>query len=449
MKQIVSFWLLLCVILPGMALAGRSPLVKPGDRVAIFGDSISTGQGYGYLAVQLMNQEQPNLKLTWLENGHPGWRADHAAGAVDQVLAGKPTLVTIMFGTNDMGQLGARGIADLKANLKVLTDRFKQTGVRIVLLTPPYTSDTDPWGASLDAVGLPQMAEEVFALGKAEHLPVFDMFTVTRQANRDGRKSYPAFQMYNAPGDVHPNRLGHEIMARALADYLLGKSVPPRTRFVWRHPSLPTAVAVATTGTVDLLSDSPLFPAAAPMQLRDRAQILYPARWTGPQDLSAIGTAGWDIDNLYVEIRVTDNVVIPGDQQPAWGYDGIEFFFDTRPTKARNVAWAPGYYQLFVPAMPTNGPVPVFCGNMDKFDPTTVRATYRRTVDGYLLHLAIPWTTLRFTPKAKRNIGFDFAINDRDDAKIDRYKALWRGAGDDYTNAGALGTLLLAAPATH
>ena len=447
MNRPVAFLLLVLALLPsgvwGRIADKRAPLVQPGDRIAIFGDSISTGKGYGYLAVELMNAEQPDLQLSWLENGHPGWRSDHAAGAVDQLLAGKPTLVTIMFGTNDLGQLGARGIAELPAHLKVLVDRFKQAGVRIVLLTPPATSNETLWGASLNAGGLPQMAEEVFALGKAEGIPVFDMFMVSRLANNEGRKQDPTFQMYMAPGDVHPNALGHQLMARALANFLLGKSTPPRKPFVWHRPTRPVGDATQVTETVDLHAVEPLFPNARPMLLDNVAQILEPSRWKGVADLSAMATAGWDSANLYLEVAVTDDVVMPGERQPAWSDDGIEFFLDVRPIKQRRVAMSPGYYQLLVPTLKADGVTIVNCGKMDELDVSTVTAVYRRTLHGYLLRVAIPWSSLRYTPRRKSTIGLDFAINDRDDATQSRYKALWRGAGDDFTNAGALGTLRL------
>ena len=35
------------------------PRVNPGDTIAVFGDSISTGNGYGYHAVRLLNEAHP------------------------------------------------------------------------------------------------------------------------------------------------------------------------------------------------------------------------------------------------------------------------------------------------------------------------------------------------------------------------------------------------------
>jgi lysophospholipase L1-like esterase len=419
-----------------------APLVQPGDRIAIFGDSISTGKGYGYKAVELLKAAHPDWGLTWQDNGHPGWRSDHAQKALDQLVAGKPTLVTIMFGTNDVGQTGARGIAALGANLRVLVEGVRASGARVVLLTPPYTSDESAWGAYLNRTALPQMAEEVFALGKTLKVPVCDMFTAMRLANDAGRKADQKFQMFSAPGDVHPNDLGHTLMARALADFLLGTAVPPRVPFVWKHPNSPVGEAEAVTA-VDLTAAGPLFPSAVPMMLTEKRQTLFTNRWKSPADLSARGTAGWDAKHLFIEIEVTDDVVIAGDKQPAWGADGIEFFVDTRPFAQRTPGAAVGYFQFLVPVMPADGAAPVACGNQTPFDASTVQAASWRTKGGYRLRFALPWASLGFTPAAGGNIGFDFAINDTDDAKTERYKALWRGAGDDYNEGGSLGTLVL------
>ena len=426
-----------------LGAAESQSLVKPGDRVAIFGDSISTGRGYGCQAVALMSQERPDLNLVWLENGHPGWRADHATNAIAKVLEGKPTLVTIMFGTNDLGQQGARGVAALRERLRILVAAFKQEGIRVVLLTTPYTSNDTVWGRSLDDAPLPRMAEEVFALGKEEHLPVFDMYTAMRLAEQERRKQDRTFMMFSAPGDCHPNAAGHAIMARALADFLLTGKTPPRVPFAWQHPTVPVGVAVQLDQPLDVMAAEAKFPQSTPMVLDQAAQIGETNRWKGPQDLSAKAVAAWDDASLYLEVAVTDDVVVPGSKQPAWGDDGIEFFFDTRPFKQRDVASGPGYFQMLIPTLPSNGVAAAACGNLASFDAARVKACYERTASGYTVRFAIPWSTIGFTPRKGADLGFDFAVNDRDDAQQGRYKALWRGAGDDYTDAGSTGTLKL------
>ena len=81
---------------------------------------------------------------------------------------------------------------------------------------------------------------------------------------------------------------------------------------------------------------------------------------------------------------------------------------------------------------------------MDTLDAAAVTATCARTQARYRLHIAVPWVQLRFTPAASRDLGFDFAINDKDEVDKPHYKALWRDAGDDYVSVGAIGVLRLA-----
>jgi len=434
----------LSALLTGHALAGER-LVRSGDRIAIFGDSISTGvKGtYGFVAVELINRKHPELALTALNHGHPGWRADQALKAVDAVLADKPQVVTIMFGTNDLGQKGAKGVAELAGHLQKLIDRFGAAGVRVVLLTTPYTSGDRLWGQSLNEAGLPQMGEDIFALGKKNGLPVFDMYAAMKTAELKARKADPEFMMFGAPGDCHPNGDGHRIMGEALMSFLLGNEVPPHEPFVWRYSGTPSAAAGRIDRPFDLNGATLTFPDSTPMLLEAREQILEPDRWTGPKDLSARALAGWDQRSLFIEVRVKDDIVLPGTKQPAWGHDGIEFFLDVRPEAERSVAYSPGYFQLFVGVVEQDGPTQAYCGAMDTLDADALQAWSSRTEDGYTLRLAVPWSELRSEPTPGDTVGLDYAINDRDEGDKGRHKALWRGAGDDYTNAGATGKLIL------
>ena len=181
--------LLLSLSFLALAPAWADPvvLVQPNDRILIFGDSISVGKGYGYQAVQMLNQDQPNMKLTWIEHGHSGWTAKTALTILNDVLAKKPTLVTIMFGTNDLGSGGAKGVVALKDRIRALVEPLLKAGVRVVLLTPPYMSDTTPHSKEFNRSALPRMGDEIIALGAELNVPVFDMFTFMKQADAAGQ----------------------------------------------------------------------------------------------------------------------------------------------------------------------------------------------------------------------------------------------------------------------
>jgi len=421
------------------ALPNQSVLVQPNDSILIFGDSISVGKGYGYQAVKMLNQDQPDLKLTWIEHGHSGWLAKTAVTALADVLAKQPTLVTIMFGTNDLGSGGAKGVIELKNRIRALVEPLLKAGVRVVLLTPPYMGDTTPHSKEFNRSALPRMGEEIIALGKELTVPVFDMFTAMKQAEMAGQAQDPMFRMFNAPDLLHPNATGHQLMARALADFLLGKSTVNHTPFVWHYSGTPTATATFA----EKPADAAAVRGVQPMVLNRRDQVNDLDRWKGPADLSAIGYAAWDQTALYLTVDVTEDVVMAGAKQPAWDYDGIEFFFDTRPRNQRDVVYAPGYFQMLVGVSTTNGPAPVTCGGMDKLDATAVTATCRRSDGKYRLQVTVPWEQLRFTPTSNAELGFDFALNHKNQVDKPRYKALWRGQGDDYINAGATGVLRL------
>lgn len=436
--------IIICALLiPVFAFAAKgTPLVQPGDKIVTFGDSISTGNGYGYLATNLLNAEHPDWQLTWVGRGYPGWTSEGALKVIDDVIAEKPDLVTIMFGTNDIGMAGSRGITYLQQNLRNLVRPLKKAGIRVVLLTTPYVSNSTSYSRELNQYCLPRMGDEIFALGRKEKVPVFDMFTAMKAFEQAGLESSRSFMMFNGPGDAHPNAIGHAGMARALANFLAGQGQLKRPPFRLRYDK-PQAVAAETKMPINFSANS-IWPAdSTPMRIADSTRISSPSSWKTTDDLSAVAYAAWDKEKLYLSVAVSDPDIVIGEKQPAWGYDGIEFFFDTRPTKKRDVAYSPGYTQLMVAVMPENGAAIPDSGRADPFDDSTVTATSQLTEKGYLIQLAIPWPSLNFRPKKGANLGFDYTIINRKTPPAASYIALWRGAGFDYINAGCLGSLIL------
>ena len=433
----------IAMLLPTTIRAAKeTPLVHPGDKIITFGDSISTGNGYGYLAVKLLNNEHPDWQLTWVSRGYPGWTAENALSVIDEVIAEKPNLVTIMFGTNDVGLSGSRGIASLQPNLRNLVRPLKKAGIRVLLLTTPYTSSATSYGRELNQYCYPRMGDEIIALGRKEKVPVFDMFTAMKAFEQAGLESSRSFMMFNAPGDGHPNAIGHAGMAQALANYLDGKGQLKRPRFRL-HYDKPKAIAAFTDTPFSLAAEITCPDNSTPMRIADSTKVISPSPWRNTADLSAVAYAAWDKNLLYLTVAVTDPDVVCGEIQPAWGYDGIEFFFDTRSIKKRDVSYSPGYTQLMVAVMPKNRPAVADSGRADLFDESTVTATSQLTEKGYLIQLAIPWSSLKFTPKKGKNLGFDYTIINRNTPPALNYSAQWRGAGYDYINAGCLGNLVL------
>src|SRR5579884_4346732 len=89
------------------AAAGQQFQLKDGDRVVFYGDSITDQRLYTVITETYVATRYPNLDVTFV---HSGWGGDKVSGGgggpIDlrldrDVLAYKPTVMTIMLGMND------------------------------------------------------------------------------------------------------------------------------------------------------------------------------------------------------------------------------------------------------------------------------------------------------------------------------------------------------------
>ena len=94
------------VILAGAVLATASALrpveLKPGDRVAMLGDSITAQKSYTRYLETYLELCSGVKDLSFMQFGWPGGTAPHAIERMpDDVLGYRPTVTTVMFGIND------------------------------------------------------------------------------------------------------------------------------------------------------------------------------------------------------------------------------------------------------------------------------------------------------------------------------------------------------------
>src|SRR5512138_1266176 len=100
--------LVLLLAFVSLALAQQSPYyLKSGDRVVFYGDSITDQRLYTTFVESYTVTRFPNLNIAFI---HSGWGGDRVTGGgggpIDvrlkrDVLAYKPTVMTIMLGMND------------------------------------------------------------------------------------------------------------------------------------------------------------------------------------------------------------------------------------------------------------------------------------------------------------------------------------------------------------
>lgn len=215
-----------------IAAAGQSDfMLKNGDRVVFYGDSITAQRLYTRFTEDILVSRYPNLHIDFYNAGvsgdtvSGGYAGDMETRVKRDVVPWHPSLVTIMLGMND-----GRYTADPDAHFAEYADGYRKLiatlrnsipGVRLVLICPsPY-----------DEVGHPPVipgynnvmlryGQFVTSLGKEEGIPVIDLNTPMRDAVKQGMAIDPPLAGALLPDRIHPSPAGHWVMAAALAEGL-------------------------------------------------------------------------------------------------------------------------------------------------------------------------------------------------------------------------------------
>jgi lysophospholipase L1-like esterase len=211
--------------------------LKSGDRVVFYGDSITDQRLYTVLTETYVVTRYPNLNATFI---HSGWGGDRVTGGgggpIDvrlqrDVLAYKPTVMTIMLGMND----GHYQPPDPEKDKTFFTGyeyivntmRKADPGVRITAILPsPYDDVTRPplFAGGYNGV-LVNYSRWLADYAKQNNLAVADfnapMVAMLQKANA----ADPAAAQKILPDRVHPTISGHLIMAEQLVKAWNGRPV--------------------------------------------------------------------------------------------------------------------------------------------------------------------------------------------------------------------------------
>jgi lysophospholipase L1-like esterase len=217
---------LLTLALP--ALAAEDFYLKNGDRVVFYGDSITDQRLYTVITETYVVTRYPQLKVFFV---HSGWGGDKVSGGgggpIDErldrdVLAYRPSVVTIMLGMND-GLYRPETEATDRAyfdGYRHIIEKMKSQGpgIRVTAIEPsPYDDVTR-------APNFPGGYNEVMrSFGKwianyavEAKLHVADLNTPVVEMLRKANQLDPAEAQNIIKDRVHPGFSGHLIMAEAL-----------------------------------------------------------------------------------------------------------------------------------------------------------------------------------------------------------------------------------------
>ncbi len=205
-------------------------LLRDGDRVVFYGDSITQQRLYTRYVQQYVYCRYPELDISFF---NAGWGGDTAEGANKRVLRDvlelRPTVVTLFFGMNDGGYRAPdpairKGFGE---ELARLVDSLTANGARVVVITPGCV---DPSRAKrMDGTvynkALRGLADEALKIAKDRGVTALDMHEALLTFQTAQQAANPEFTMI--PDSVHPNAGGHVVMAQALLGALGAEPMPP------------------------------------------------------------------------------------------------------------------------------------------------------------------------------------------------------------------------------
>ncbi len=228
MRKMRFFLFFFSFLLPLRLMAAEDFVLKDGDRVVFYGDSITQDGTYCQLVEWYTATRFPERNITFFYAGVGGDRVSGGgAGPIDQrlerdVIAHKPTVVTIMLGMNDASYRPFD-----EAIFKTYCDGYRKIvarlrdalpGVRLTLIQPsPFDDIARPpqFEGGYDGV-LRRYGQFVAELAKEQSATLVDFGAPVNKGLQLLQANDPALARQLIPDRVHPGFSGHYLMGAAL-----------------------------------------------------------------------------------------------------------------------------------------------------------------------------------------------------------------------------------------
>lgn len=209
---------------PAKAPAPKRLLLRPGDRLAICGDSITEQKMYSRIIEDYLTVCVPELNVSVRQYGWGGERAPgFLARMTNDCLRFRPTLATTCYGMNDheyrayedrIGQTYREASTAIVRAFKARGVRVIQGAPGIVGKVPGWTRHTNDTRLDLNR-NLGRLRNLGIEIAKAERVGFADVFWAMLTADATARQVYgPGYALAGEDG-VHPGWAGHLVMAYA------------------------------------------------------------------------------------------------------------------------------------------------------------------------------------------------------------------------------------------
>jgi lysophospholipase L1-like esterase len=217
--------------------------LRDGDRVVFYGDSITEEGGYGRLVEEYVRTRFPGWDVRFYNAGvggdtvRGGWAGPAQTRLQRDVVALRPTVVTVMLGMNDGGYkaFDPAALAAFAEGYRSIAQKLRAAlpAARLVFVRPsPFDDVSRPplWKPGYDDT-LRRLGCYVVTLGAREGATVVDFREPLNAGLAAVAKDDPALARMLVPDRVHPGPAGHLVMGAALLR-------------AWGAPSLVTRVEI-------------------------------------------------------------------------------------------------------------------------------------------------------------------------------------------------------------
>jgi len=216
---------------PPVGLRTRLEQPRATVRIVCLGDSITgvyehTGgkRAYPELLHAELRRQYPEATVDVINAGLSGHKSGDGLTRLPELLDPRPDLVVVKFGMNDCRRITntapATDLGTFRNNLIEIVNTCRAAGTAITLCSPNTISDS---AGDWHRADLERFAEVVREVSREFEAPCLDLYATFERLRRDTPLEWSLLMS----DEIHPNLLGHALIAREILRAVLGAPSTP------------------------------------------------------------------------------------------------------------------------------------------------------------------------------------------------------------------------------